>query len=128
MTVGNDPMLKIYGVYRSRAARVYWLVRELAVPFESVPVIQANRLSDPLSAVAPFNTRSPGFLAINPMGQIPSIDDSGLILHESLAINSYLARKHGGPLSAINSEEEAQIAAWILWVRHRLNPPRSRSF
>lgn len=119
-------MLKIYGVYRSRAARVYWLVRELGIPFESIPVIQANRLDDPLSDAAPLNTRSPDFLAVNPMGQIPSIDDDGLILHESLAINLYLARKHGGPLWAGNPEEEAHIVAWTLWGASSLEPSAVR--
>ncbi|CCE95152.1 structure of glutathione S-transferase III in apo form [Sinorhizobium fredii HH103] len=55
-------MLTIYGVYRSRASRNYWLARELDIPFRSIPVIQARRLADPLSADAPINTRSPGFL------------------------------------------------------------------
>ncbi|MCG5476388.1 MAG: glutathione S-transferase, partial [Sinorhizobium fredii] len=92
-------MLTIYGVYRSRASRNYWMVRELGIPFRSVPVIQARRLADPLSADAPINTRSPGFLAVNPMGLIPAIEDDGLVLTESLANNLYLARKHGGPLA-----------------------------
>jgi len=115
-------MLKIYGVYRSRASRVYWLAGELGIAFESIPVIQANRLGDPFSSAAPVNTRSPTYLAINPMGQIPSIDDDGLILHESLAINLYLARKHGGPLSARNSAEDALISAWSLWGATSVEP------
>ena len=39
-------MLTIYGVYRSRASRNYWLADELGLPFVSVPVIQAYRLDD----------------------------------------------------------------------------------
>ena len=35
---------------------------------------------------------------MNPNGHIPAIDDDGLVLNESLAINLYLAKKHGGPL------------------------------
>ena len=34
-------MLKIYGVYKSRATRILWLLEELGVPFELVPVLQA---------------------------------------------------------------------------------------
>ena len=47
-------MLTIYGVYRSRASRNYWMAGELGLPFRSVPVIQAYRLADPQAAGAPF--------------------------------------------------------------------------
>uniref|UniRef100_UPI0005BD2FB3 glutathione S-transferase N-terminal domain-containing protein n=1 Tax=Ensifer sp. ZNC0028 TaxID=1339236 RepID=UPI0005BD2FB3 len=92
-------MLTIYGVYRSRASRNYWMARELGIPFQSVPVIQARRVADPLATDAPINTKSPAFLAVNPMGLIPAIEDDGVVLTESLANNLYLARKYGGPLA-----------------------------
>ncbi len=109
-------MLKIYGCYRSRASRNIWLMGELGQPFAMVPVIQGYRLPDPLAAGAPLNTRSPAFLKINPNGHIPSVDDDGLILHESLAINLYLARKHGGPLAPATIAEDGQMAMWTAWV------------
>ena len=115
-------MLKIYGVYRSRASRNIWLALELGLPFESVPVIQANRLADPLAPGAQINTKSPAFLAINPSGQIPSIDDDGVILHQSLAINLYLARKHGGPLAPANVVEDGRMAMWSLWAATDVEP------
>ena len=102
-------MLTIYGVYRSRASRNYWMVRELGIPFRSVPVIQARRLADPSAADAPLNTQSPEFLAVNPTGLIPCIDDGGFVMTESLAINLYLARKHGGPLAGQTITEEAEM-------------------
>ena len=91
--------LTIYGCHRSRATRTIWLALELGIPFQVVPVIQAYRLADPQAPDAPMHTRSAAFLAINPNGHIPSIVDDGFVLHESLAINLYLARKHGGPLA-----------------------------
>ena len=92
-------MLTIYGVYRSRASRNIWLANELGLPFKHVPVIQHYRLPDAKAADAPLHSRSTAFLKVNPNGHIPSIDDDGLVLHESLAINLYLAKKHGGPLA-----------------------------
>ena len=70
--------LKIYGVLRSRASRTVWLAKEVGLAFEHVPVIQADRLTDPAAADAPLNTSSPAFRAINPNGLIPTIDDDGL--------------------------------------------------
>jgi glutathione S-transferase len=44
-------MLTIYGVYRSRASRVYWMAEELGLDFASVPVLQARRVDNPLTAM-----------------------------------------------------------------------------
>lgn len=111
-------MLTIYGVYRSRASRNIWLAEELGIPFRQVPVIQHYR-SVPAGML---HTQSPEFLKINPSGLIPSIDDDGLVLHESLAINLYLARKHGGPLAGASVAEEGQIAMWSLWAATGVEP------
>lgn len=106
-------MLTIYGVYRSRATRNIWLAGELGLPFKHVPVIQSGRAA---SAPGMMHSRSPEFLKINPNGHIPSIDDGGLVLHESLAINLYLARKHGGPLAPASIAEDGQMSMWSLWA------------
>jgi glutathione S-transferase len=113
---GNLTMpLKIYGVLRSRATRPVWTAMEMGLEFERIPVIQAYRLKDPAAPDAPLNTASPSFRAINPNGLIPSIEDDGFILHESLAISLYLARKHGGPLAPADAREEGLAAMWSLW-------------
>ena len=106
-------MLTIYGVYRSRASRNIWLADELGVPFRHVPVIQQYRQS---SGPGLLHTRSPGFLKINPNGHVPSIEDDGLVLHESLAINLYLAKKHGGPPAPATVVEDGQMSMWSLWA------------
>src|SRR5258708_5422894 len=109
-TTGRSSMLTIYGVYRSRASRNLWLADELGMTFKHVPVMQAYRLADPDAAGAPLHTRSPAFLTVNPNGHIPTIDDDGVVLHESLAINLYLAKKHGGPLAPATVAEDGQMA------------------
>ncbi len=115
-------MLKIYGLYRSRATRNIWLCDELGVPFTLVPVIQSDRAASPAAAGIPLNSKSPEFLKINPNGHIPSIDDDGLILHESLAINLYLAKKHGGPLAPANIAEDGQMTTWTAWALTEVEP------
>ncbi|MBX9467366.1 MAG: glutathione S-transferase family protein [Rhizobium sp.] len=108
-------MLKIYGVYKSRATRILWLMEELGAPFELVPVLQAYKLKDPVADGVRLNTRSPEFLAINPMGSIPTIVDDGLVLNESLAQTVYVARKHGGPLAPKDAAEDALMLQWTLF-------------
>ncbi|AYD00072.1 glutathione S-transferase family protein [Neorhizobium sp. NCHU2750] len=116
-------MLKIYGVYRSRATRPLWLVEEIGLPFEHIPIIQAYRLPDTSAPGCPVHTRSDEFLAVNPMGSIPSIDDDGFVLHESLAISIYLARKYGGDLGPKNIEEAAQMVQWALFAATSIETP-----
>ncbi len=115
-------MLKIYGVYRSRASRNIWLAMEMGIPFEHVPIMQAYRLPDPSAPGAPVHTRSPQFLKVNPNGHIPSIDDDGFVMHESLAINLYLARKYGGPMAPATLQEEGLAAMWSLWAATEVEP------
>lgn len=115
-------MLKIYGVYQSRASRNYWMAGELGIEFESVPVIQARLLDNPLAPDARLNTHSPEFLKVNPNGHIPTIDDDGLVLWESIAINLYLARKHRGPLSAQSGPEDGLIEMWSFWGVTEIEP------
>src|SRR6187402_2252867 len=109
-------MLTIYGVYRSRASRNIWLANELGVPFKLVPVMQLYRLPGPEAAKGILNTKSAEFLKVNPNGHVPSNDDDGLVLHESLAINLYLAKKHGGPLAPADVAEDGQMTMWALWA------------
>lgn len=109
-------MLKIYGVYKSRATRILWLMEELGMPFELVPVIQAYKLKDPMAADARLNTRSPEFLAVNPMGSIPTIENDGLVLNESLAQTLYVAKKQGGTIAPRDLNEEAQMLQWSLFA------------
>jgi glutathione S-transferase len=114
-------MLTIYGVYRSRASRNFWLAHELGLAFRQVPIIQHYRLKEPIAADV-VHTRSPSFLSINPNGHIPSVDDDGLVLHESLAINLYLAKKHGGPLAPANVAEDGAMSMWSLWAATEVEP------
>ncbi|WP_426955191.1 glutathione S-transferase family protein [Muricoccus radiodurans] len=114
--------LKLYGVLRSRASRPVWLLKELGVPYERVPVLQASRVPDPAAPDAPLNTASAAFRAINPNGMIPTLVDDELVLHESLAITLHLARKHGGPLAPASAAEDSLMTMWTLWAATNAEP------
>lgn len=114
--------LKIYGVLRSRTSRNVWLAKEAGLTYEHVPVAQAKRLTNPEAPDAPLNTASPAFRAINPNGLIPTIDDDGLILHESLAINLYLAKRYGGTLGPRDAREDGLMTMWAVWAVTECEP------
>ena len=115
-------MITIYGVSRSRASRNIWLFNELGVSYEQVPVIQANRVANPDAPDAPLHTKSPAFLKINPNGHVPSMKDGDLILHESLAMNLYIAKKYGGPLAPRDLAEDGLMTMWTVWAVAELEP------
>lgn len=97
--------LTIYGHPRSRASRVLWMAHELGIEFENIPVSPRNGES-----------RAPDYLALNPNGHVPTIKDGDLIMWESLAINMYLAKKHGGPVAPASVQEEALAVQWAAWA------------
>ena len=105
-------MITLYGSMASRAHRVVWMLKELAVPFEHVPV-----------SFTDGSTRRPEFLRINPNGRVPVLDDGGFVIYESMAINLYLARKHGGPLAPDGIQEESLAAQWSFWVVTEIEKP-----
>jgi glutathione S-transferase len=96
--------LKIHGIAASRAARPLWLLEELGVPYEHVSKSYLGGA-----------TRTPEFLALNPNGHIPVLEDDGIVVWESMAITLYLARKFGGPLAPANLAEEAEVLRWTFW-------------
>ena len=116
-------MITLYGCYRSRASRPLWLLAEMGTAFTHVPVIQAYRLDQPKAEGAPLNTASPEFLALNPIGQIPVLVEGDLVLSESLAITSYLARAHGGTLGPASDAEGALIEQWSLFAATSVEGP-----
>ena len=116
-------MITLYGVYRSRASRPIWLLFEANAPFTHVPVIQAYRLPDAKATDAPLNTASPAFLAVNPMGQIPTLQDGDLVLTESFAITLHLARTLGGDLGPKTNAETALMEQWALFGASAIEVP-----
>ena len=101
--------ITIYGIAASRTSRPLWVMEELQQPY--VHIKTDYRTGDP---------RKPEFLAINPNGHIPVVDDDGIVVWESMACSLYLARKFTtrgtGQLGALSDYEEAQILRWTLWT------------
>ena len=78
--------MKFYGARASgNAYKVRILLALLRVPHESVLLDLAKR-----------EHKSPEFLALNPRGEVPVIEDAGAVIWDSGACLVYLARQYGG--------------------------------
>lgn len=64
--------------------------------------------------------RSPEFLAINPMGEVPVMVDGDLTLSQSGAIQDYVSSKTG-KLGGRSANMRREIMRWILWDNHKLS-------
>ena len=53
------------------------------------------------------------FLALNPFGQVPVLEDDGLVLADSNAILVYLARRYGNRWLPTGPEVEARVQRWL---------------
>ncbi len=105
-------MVTLYGASRSRAFRCLWLLEELAIPYEHVPLRWDTG-----------ETRQPAFLAINPNGHVPVLVDGETRVWESLAINHYLVEKHAGPLAPDGPDETGLAYRWSFWAMAELEGP-----
>jgi glutathione S-transferase len=100
------PKLRIYGLARTRAFRALWMAKELGLDYEHIPM-----------EIGQAGARKSDYLTLNPNGRLPTIDDNGFVLWESLAITLYLAKKHAtGRLYPATLEGEAEAWKWSLWA------------
>jgi glutathione S-transferase len=102
-------MLKLYGGARSRASIVQWYLEELKVPYDFV---QLDMKAD--------EHRQPAFLALNPMGKVPVLQNGDFALSESGAILLYLAQKYD-PSYPTTPEQQAELSQWVLFANSTLS-------
>jgi glutathione S-transferase len=114
-------MITVWG--EGRGFRVVWLLEEMGLPYRLRPVdLLAGAENDP------------EFMAINPGGFIPAIQDGDVTMVESIAIMEYLMARHGPtPLAPEPSDStfpayqqflhlgEAGLAASIYFVNGARN-------
>lgn len=99
-------MLKIWGRNNSiNVQKAMWTVAELGLEHER------HDVGGPFGGLD-----EPSFLAMNPNGRIPVIDDDGLIVWESNAIVRYLSAKHSdGALWPSDPAERSLADRWMDW-------------
>lgn len=97
--------LKIYGTATNRTMRTTWMAKELGLEYELIEISGKDG-----------SNKSPKYLAINPNGSAPAIEDGGHTMWESLAINLYLVNKHGGELAPKDDAEMGLAQQWSFWA------------
>jgi len=106
-------MMKLYGAPPTRALRVIWLLNELGLEYEMLPV-----------DILKGETRKQDFRALNPAAKVPVLVDGSLVLTESAAIQLYLADKNpqaGFIPDAV--EDRAQMYRWIFFLVTEIEQP-----
>lgn len=108
--------MKLYDFAFSPSSRkVRAVAYELDVPFEHVHVDLVRGAS-----------RTPDFLALNPMGRVPVLADGDFVLWESTAIMRYLSTKRGGALVPADARAQADMDRWMAWQLAHLGPAMSK--
>ena len=103
-------MVKLYGSSMSRAGRSLWALEEAGVKFEQV-------------VLGPGESRKTEYLKINPNGHVPTLDDNGTIIWESMAINLHIAEKYGKALWPSTVEGHGACYQWSLWGMTEVETP-----
>lgn len=106
-------MLTIWGRRSSfNLQKVMWLVAELGIEHRH---IEAGGQFGGLD--------TPEFLAMNPHGRVPVIDDGGTVVWESHAILRYLAARYGrDTFWSDDPAERSRYERWMDWSQTALQP------
>src|SRR5262249_47930265 len=88
--------------------------------------ICAGELSLPLDVThldfAKGEQRTPEYLALNPMGKVPTISDGEFALWESAAILCHLAAERPGALWPNDARAQAHLLQWLFFCSCHLDP------
>ena len=108
--------MKLYDfAFSPNSRKVRAVAYELGIPLDHHPVDLLNGAQ-----------HTPAFLALNPNGRVPVLDDDDFVLWESTAIMRYLAAKRGGALVPTSAAELANLDRWLSWQLAHLGPAMTK--
>ena len=96
--------LRLYHAPRTRSVRVRWLLEEMGLPYDVVPV--------------QFDTRPAGdesYARVHPLRKVPALEDKGEHIYESIAILQYLMGRYG-PTDLDVRPDEADYGRFLQWL------------
>src|SRR6202165_1129249 len=110
---GNSPMMKLYWSPRSRSFSALWLMEETGQPYERV-----------LTDISTGAQKKPEYLAINPMGKVPALQDGEATLAEAAAICAYVAERYPEAKLAppLGDPLRAKYLYWLFYAPGCLEP------
>jgi glutathione S-transferase len=103
MSESQNPRITLHGTDRSgHAHRVVLLLRMLEIPYR-------------FAAAPPEVRRSASFLRLNPLGQIPVLEDGPTVICDSNSILVYLAKRYapGSPWLPEEPLAAARVQRWL---------------
>ena len=96
-------MIKLHHCADARSFRALWALEELRLPYELVTM------------PFPPRARYPGYLAINPLGTVPTFVDGALTMTESSGVCHYLAERHAPNALRVDPSEPA-YGEYLNWI------------
>lgn len=106
--------MKLYYARESRAVRVAWILEELGLEYEVHKFSLGER-----------SMREPEYLALHPVGRVPTLQDGDIRLFESGAIVQYLLAKYsnGRFVPPSDSSAFASYLQWFHYAEGMIMPP-----
>lgn len=97
----------------SRAVTTLWMLEEVGAPYDLQFVDLQKGGQD-----------TPEFLAINPMGKVPTLVDDGVVVTEGAAIGTYLADRYaaGRLAPALDDPRRGAYLRWCFFAPSVLEP------
>lgn len=111
-------MRKIWGRLSSvNVQKVVWAAEELKLPYERIE-----------AGGAFGRNRTPDYLAMNPNGLVPVLDEDGFVLWESNAIVRYLGATNPGPAWPADPRARAAADRWMDFALSAIGDPMRTIF
>lgn len=105
--------MKLYGTPPSRLIRALWLVNELGIDCERIPIDMSRG-----------EHLTPAMLAINPAGKVPFLVDGDTVITEACAIQLYLAEKHPeAGFMPTDLVQRGQVYRWMFLLATDIEQP-----
>ena len=98
--------MKLYFAPNTRAVRTAWLLNELGLEYD----LERYALGDKAM-------RAPEFLAINPNGRVPVLEDGDVRITESTAIAQYLVARYGNGRLA-PAVDDPSFPVYLQWLHY----------
>ena len=97
-------MITVYGSSQGRASRSLIALEEFGRAYQHVPLKPWDSPAD-----------AERLARLNPNARVPVLEDDGVVIWESMAINLYLGDRYGGPMWPTTPADRARLYQWTLW-------------